>query len=47
MYTLTNPNASKEARALMDYLGSIAGEKVLSAQHTRPRIPWSCGTCKP
>lgn len=39
MYTLTNPNASKEARALMDYLGSIAGEKVLSAQHTKTKDP--------
>lgn len=47
MYTLTNPNASKEARALMDYLGSIAGEKVLSAQHTKTKDPVELRTCKP
>ncbi len=37
--TPVNPNASKEARRLLDYLGSIAGKGVLLGQHTQTRHP--------
>ncbi len=35
----SNPNATPRARALMAYLGSISGRKVLLGQHTQSRYP--------
>ena len=39
MSNLTNPNASAEAKALMEFLESIHGKYILSAQHTGTRDP--------
>jgi len=35
MYKLVNPNASKEAVALFNFLAENYGRKVISAQHTK------------
>lgn len=39
MHTLTNPNATAEAKALMAFLESIEGKYILSAQHTKTVDP--------
>ena len=39
MYKLSNPNASKEAVALLDYLSSVYGKKVISAHTKTPQQP--------
>ena len=33
--TLSNPNASENAKKLMAYLGSVYGKKVITGQHTK------------
>lgn len=33
-FSLANPNATKEARALMDYFKSIYGKRIITGQHT-------------
>lgn len=33
-FTLSNPDASEEARALMDYFKTIYGKKIITGQHT-------------
>ncbi len=35
MQTTVNPNATKEARELLNYLSDIAGKKIITGQHTQ------------
>ena len=35
MQTAVNPNASKEAKELLNYLSDIAGKKIITGQHTQ------------
>ena len=35
MQTTVNPNATEEARELLNYLSDIAGKKIITGQHTQ------------